>query len=67
MTDSLTPAVKRYLELVTELWRQREIHGTLSDDQEEKFAAALNDCRSGMTEAEIEAIERVFAARPREE
>jgi len=50
----MSSALARYMELVDELLSKRTQHGTLSEDEEERYAQALNDCRTGMTEEEQE-------------
>jgi hypothetical protein len=45
----MSSALARYLELVEELLSKRTQHGTLSEDEEERYAQALNDCRMTMT------------------
>jgi hypothetical protein len=59
----MTPALARYLELVDELLWKRAVFGVLSDDEEERFAIALNDCRSGMSGEDEAQISELVAAR----
>jgi len=59
-------AFRRYLEIVDELISKRAkcaAQGTLSDDEEERFAIALSDCRTDMTEQDQERLNGLLAAR----
>lgn len=49
---------ERYLSLVDQLLAKRS-NGPLSDDDEEYYATALNDCRSDMTPGEQEQISQM--------
>jgi NTP pyrophosphatase (non-canonical NTP hydrolase)/DNA-directed RNA polymerase subunit RPC12/RpoP len=57
-------AFRRYLEIVDELVSRRAAQGTLSDDEEERFAVALNDCRADMTEQDQERIQSYIQPYP---
>jgi hypothetical protein len=60
---SVSRALARYLELVDELLWRRAVLGSLSDDEEERFAGVLNDCRAGMTDDEEARIGELIANR----
>jgi hypothetical protein len=47
----MSRAFLRYAELLDQLFWRRA-NGHLSDDVEERFAEALNDCRAGMDPGE---------------
>jgi flagellar hook-basal body complex protein FliE len=52
----MSSALVRYLELVEELVSRRAAQGKLSDDEEERYAVGLNDCRAEMTNEETVAL-----------
>jgi hypothetical protein len=56
--------VSRYLEIVDELVSRRTAEGKLSDDEEERFATALSDCRTGMTQEEQDRLTGLIVGRP---
>ena len=62
MTD-MSDALRKYLELLDELFWRRASRGVLSDDEEEAFANALYDCRTGMSDEEQERIGALVAER----
>jgi hypothetical protein len=53
----------RYLELLDQLLWRRALWGELSEDEEERFANSLNDCRSGMTNADEAQLGAIIAQR----
>ncbi len=55
--------VERYLEIVDELLLRRALEGQLSDDEEERFAEALNDRWVLMTAEQHALVERLVAKR----
>jgi NTP pyrophosphatase (non-canonical NTP hydrolase) len=57
-------AFRRYLQIVDELVSRRAAQGTLSDDEEERFATALSECRSHMTEQDQERIQSYIQPYP---
>lgn len=58
-------ALGRYRTLVDELLLKRA-NGPLSDDEEERYATMLNDCRAGMTELEQAQIGKDLAYKERD-
>jgi hypothetical protein len=59
----MSRAFARYIELLDELLWRRAVQGNLSDDEEERFATVLSDCRAGMSAAEELQIDALVAAR----
>jgi hypothetical protein len=56
-------AFTRYVELLDALLLERALRGTLTDDVEERFVVAMNDCRQSMTSEEESRIAEVVAQR----
>jgi hypothetical protein len=56
-------AFARYVELLDQLLWRRAVHGSLSDDEEERFAVSLNDCRAALTGDEEVRLEAVIRER----
>lgn len=56
-------ALIRYASILDELLWRRAMHGTLSEEIEEQFAVALNDCRSEMTAEDETRIPELVAYR----
>jgi flagellar hook-basal body complex protein FliE len=52
----MSSALVRYLNLVEQLVSRRAVQGKLSDDEEERYAVGLNDCRADMTKEEHVAL-----------
>jgi len=52
----MSSALVRYLELVEELVSRRAAQGKLSEDEEERYAQTLHDCRADMTKEEQVAL-----------
>lgn len=61
--DPSSLAFARYVELLDALLLERAIHGTLSDDVEERFVIAMNDCRQSMTPSQESRIAEIVAQR----
>jgi hypothetical protein len=59
----MSRAFARYIELLDELLWRRAVQGNLADDEEERFATALSDCRAGMSAAEELQIDALVSAR----
>ena len=59
----MSRAFTRYLELLDQLLWRRAVLGDLSEDEEERFANALNDCRSVMTATEESDLSQIIAQR----
>jgi hypothetical protein len=59
----MSRAFARYIELLDQLLWRRAVQGNLSDDDEERFATSLNDCRSGMSPDEEIQIDVLIADR----
>jgi hypothetical protein len=59
----MSRAFARYIELLDQLLWRRAVQGNLSDDEEERFATSLNDCRAGMTIAEELQVDALIAER----
>ena len=57
----MTP-LEQYVRLLDELLLRRALE-TLSDDDEERFAVTLNDCRRAMSPEEEARIAEIVAAR----
>ena len=59
----MSRAFARYIELLDQLLWRRAVQGNLPDDDEERFATSLNDCRAGMTAVEEVELDAVIAER----
>lgn len=59
----MSRAFARYIELLDQLLWRRAVQGNLSDDDEERFATSLNDCRAGMTADEEVQVDALIAER----
>ena len=64
-TMNAMKVVERYSEIVDELLSRRALEGELSDDEEERFAEALNDRWVLMTAEQHALVERLVAKGPR--
>jgi hypothetical protein len=58
----MTPALRRYLELLDELLWRRGL-SSLPDDEEERYAERLNDLRHLMEETEERGLDALVANR----
>jgi hypothetical protein len=63
VTLPTTIAFKRYVELLDALLLERAVHGTLSEDIEERFVVAMNDCRQSMAPEEEARVAEIVAQR----
>lgn len=61
-TNEPSQALRRYAELLDKLFWRRAT-GEVSDDEEERIAEELNDCRSGMNDGEEDLIDGLIAER----
>ncbi len=59
----MSPALARYIRLLDELLRQQAVYESLSEDIEEHFALALNDCRADMPPEDEAKIADLIAQR----
>ena len=57
----MSAALQQYIRLLDELLSERASR-PLDDEEEERFAVALNDCRSEMSQSEEEEIAGIIAA-----
>ena len=60
-------AFKRYVQLLDELLLERSFSSNqqLSDDEEEQYAEALDECRSRMPTSQVEQLARIIARKKR--
>ena len=56
----MSPALQRYIRLLDEILQKRSLR-PLDEEEEERFAAALNDCRCAMSQGEEEMIAKIVA------
>jgi hypothetical protein len=60
---AMSRAFTRYLELLDQLLWRRAVLGDLAEDEEERFANSLNECRSGMAAVEESQLSAIIAQR----